>query len=243
MSIFIDIVLLATFVTFVVIFTRNGFVGTISKIGRTWISLFFSAILNPFVSGRIHEWFLLKPITRGVNNTLTELVSNNPNGYSLSELFENLPEGFIKFLKHYGISLAELEAEYGSDTEAVGDILGEIAEKISIPFSEMLSSILAYILCFVASLLFFAWLNMKIKQRRSPFFRFLDGVSGLVIGATIGYCAVFGISVVVYTIFQVIVAFNANSAVTAIYENSYIFKFVNEFDILGIIRNLWNIIV
>ena len=243
MSIFVDVVLVAIFVILLVAFTKNGFVGTISDIGKTWISLFFSAVLNPFVSGRIHEWFLIDPLTKGINNTLTGLVENNPNDYNLAQIFEKLPKGFLGFLEHYEISIAELEAEYGSATLASDKILAEISLKIATPCSEMLSSIIAYVLCFIASLIFFAWLKMKIKQRMSPFFRFLDSVMGLIVGAAIGYCAVFVVSVVTYTIFQVIVVFDANSPVTAVYENSYVFKFITEFDLLGVIKNIWNMIV
>lgn len=243
MSIFIDVVLVLTLVGFIVSFTKNGFAGSIIKIGKTWISLFFSAVLNPLVSARIHEWILYRPITKGINNTLTNLVENNPNHYNLGEVFDKLPEGFLNFLKNYNISLADLEAEYGSATEASESILAEISRKIALPFSETLSSIIAYIVCFVASFFFFAWLRKKIKQRRSPFFRVLDSIMGFLIGVALGCCAMFALSAVIFTVFQVIIVFDANSPVTAIYQNSYVFKFVNQFDILGFIKNLWNMIV
>ena len=243
MSIFIDCLLVITFVAFIISFTKNGFAGTIIKIGKTWISLFFSAVLNPMVSERIHEWFLYGSITKGINNTLTNLVENNPNDYNLSQVFAKLPEGFLNFLKNYNISLAELEAEYGSATEATDSILLEISRKIALPCSEMISSIIAYIICFVASFFFFRWLHLKIKQRRSPFFRVLDGIMGFMIGVSLGCCAMFALSAVIFTIFQVIIVFDANSPVTSIYENSYVFKFVNQFDIIGFIKNLWNMMI
>ena len=53
----------------------------------------------------------------------------------------------------------------------------------------------------------------------------------------------FALSALIFTIFQIIIVFDANSVVTQIYQDSYVFKFVNQFDILGFIKNLWIMIV
>lgn len=243
MSVFIDVALIITFVLFVISFTKNGFAGTIIRIGKTWISLFFSSVLNPLVSGMINDWFLFRPVQSGINNTLVALIENNPNKYNLSQLFDKLPAGFLGLLRHFGISLSELEAEYGSATEASEQILGDIATKIATPCAKAISGILAYIVCFIASLLFFVWLNRKIKQRRTPFFRFIDGIMGFVIGTAVGACAVFGIVTVIYTVFQIIIVFDASSSVTAVYEGSYVFKYVNELDAIGMLKNLFSSII
>lgn len=239
MSIVFDLILIAVFVLFVIHFTRNGFAGTIIKLGKTWISLFFSLVLNPIVSGKLHEWVLCERITNGVYGTLQDLVQSNPNGYGLGELFEKFPQGFLGLLEHFGISIQALEAEYGSSTEATDLILVDIAGKIATPASRAISSILAYIICFIASLIFFAWLGRKIKQRRTPFFRTVDNIMGFIIGTAIGFCAVFAIVTVTYTVFQLIIVFDASSKVFDIYNGSYVFKFMKDLDIIGILKNFF----
>ena len=239
MSIFIDVCLLAVFVVFVVMFSKYGFARTVYKIGKTWLSLFCSIILGPFVSERLREWFLQDLIAKGVNNTLTDLVANNPNGYTLSELFQNLPDGFVSFLNNFDISLPLLEVEYGSATEATNEIIFAISEIIAGGCAKLVSDFVGHVVCFVVALIFFAWLNFEIRKRRIGFFRVIDQIIGFVAGLVIGYCAVFGLSVLLHTIFQVVVAFNAQSSVTTIYENSYIFKFVAEFNMLGAVKQLF----
>ena len=239
MSILIDVVLVVVFISFVLSFTRNGFAGTIIKIGKTWISLFFAFVVNPTVTGMLNEWVLYRPIENGINNTLLNLLKSNPNGYNLGQLFEKLPSGFLDFLNYFGISISALEAEYGSATDATEEIILDISGKIASPCSSAISSILAYIITFIASLIFFAWIARKIKQRRTPFFRFVDGVMGFVIGTAIGACAVFGLVTLTYTVFQLIIVFDASSPVFSIYENSYVFKFMKELDVIGIIKNLY----
>ena len=236
MSIFIDLLLVAVFVFFAILFTKYGFARTAKKIGKTWLSVFCSMVLGPWVAGKLETLFLRKAITAGFNNTLTKLVENNPNDYDLAQLFARLPEGFVKFLNGYGINFADLEAEFGSSTTATTDIIRAISEKMATPCVGMISSIVGHVICFVVPLILFAWLDVQIRNRKYPFLRYVDHVSGFVVGATVGYCAAWGIAVVLYTMFQVVVCFDANSVVTKIYTNSYVFRFLNEFNTIEFLK-------
>ena len=68
MSIFIDLVLIVIFAVFVVIFSKNGFARTAYKIGKTWLSVFCSIILGPWLAGKLETLFLRQAITDGINN-------------------------------------------------------------------------------------------------------------------------------------------------------------------------------
>ncbi len=239
-SIVIDVLLVALFLFFIIIFSKYGFARTIDRIGKTWMSVFTSVILGPFVSTRIHDWFLGTAFTNGVKNTLITIVEENPNGYSLSELFQNLPEGMLRFLNNYDISLVELEATYGSATVANDAILQAIAERIAEPCATTVAKIAGHVICLVFSLLFFKWLDFEIKKRALPFFRYVDHVTGFLIGIAVGYCSVLGVSLLLNTIFQSVVAFDANSGVVTVYENSYIFRYISEFDLWATVKMLWH---
>ncbi len=235
MSILIDLILVAIFLTLLVVFTKNGFAKTVHQIGKVWLSLFCSIGLGPLISKPIHAWFLGSAFTGGIKNTLTTLVETNPNGYSLSELFRNLPTGLVRFLESYQISLPELEAEYGSASVVNEGLLQALAERIADPCASAVSALLGHVLGLIIPVVFFWWINRQIRKRRTRFFFYLDHIIGFVIGAVSGYCAVLGISLFLHTAFQSIVAFDVNSTVTLIYENSYIFKFVSEFNLWGAI--------
>ncbi len=237
MSILADVLLVAIFVAVVAGFTKYGFTRTMLRIGKAWMSVFTSCVLGPVVAGRLHSWILLKPITSGVHNTLTIAVNNNPNGYNLEELFQNLPDGLIRFLENYNISMPDLIATYGATTEASDEMLRVIAERIATPCSETISQWIGHIVCLLFSFLFFAWLEAREDVFAGRKGMMLDRISGFFIGVLIGCCAAWLIAMFAQLIFQVIVAFDANSAVTDIYQNSYIFKFLNEFDMIGAIKN------
>ena len=243
MSILIDILLIAVFVIFVIVFSKYGFARTTYKIGKTWLSVFCSMVLGPWVAAKLEGWFLRNTITTGINGTLLNLVENNPNQYSLEQLFERMPEGFISFLNSCGINFDQLEAEYGSSSYATEEMISAISERIADPCISMISSIIGHVICFIVPLIFFQWLNFQIRKRRVAFFRYIDHFVGFLVGVAIGYCVSLATALIVQTIFQVIVCFDAHSSVTGIYDNSYVFKFLNEFNSLEFIRELFKSLV
>ena len=240
-SILIDVLLVGLFVFFTIWFSKYGFIRTVYKIGKAWLSLFTSFAIGPFVSGRIRDWFLSSSITNGINSTLTNIVENNPNGYSIGELFANLPNGFVSFLAHNNISLPDLEAIYGSSTEASGDILYAIAERIAVPTADMIASISGYLLGFIIPFVFFKWLDAHIwRQKKVPFYRYVDIVFGSIVGIVIGVASAVALSTLIFTVFQIVMAFNAESVVMQIYTDSFVFEFINKLDVWGMVTGMFS---
>ena len=239
MSILIDVVLVLVFGLFVFKFTKDGFIMTLVKIGGKWLSVFVSLVLSPIVTGRLHEWVLLRHITSGIKSTLVGILESNPNGYNLEDLFTHLPNGFRGLLDYFGVSLASIEAEYGSASAATDAMLGEIALKIATPCSETIASILSYIICFVFSALFFWWLRRNVQRiMRHSFFRYVDIASGFLIGTVLGICVVFLLVTVTFTVFQLFIVYDASSTVMDIYNKSYVFRFLKSINMMQIVRGL-----
>ena len=51
-------------------------------------------------------------------------------------------------------------------------------------------------------------------------------------------CAAWALAFVLRTIFQVVVCFDANSGVTAVYESTYVMRFLNEFHVIGFLKQM-----
>ena len=243
MHIVIDLILISIFLAFAILFLKYGFARTAYRIGKTWLSVFCSMIIGPWVADKIDALFLRKALTNGINSTLTTLVENNANDYNLEQLFDALPQDFVSFLNSFGIDFAALEAEYGQSTYASREIIFAISEKIADPCIQMISSIIGHIICFVVPLIVFIYLNIQIRKRKVPFFRYVDHAFGLLVGLTIGYCLALATAMIISMVFQIVVCFNAESAVTSIYQKSYVLKFLNEFNTLGFIKSNINNLV
>lgn len=239
MSILADILLVVIFIGILAFFSKYGLVKALMKIGKSFLSFFCAMVLGPWVAGRLEVWFMRRLITDGVHTSLVSFVEQNANGYNLAEVFEHLPEGFVKFLNGLGASLDVLEAEYGSYTEAGEEILREMAERIADPCIGVASGVIGYLVCFFVPLLVMWWLGMETRKNTShPIFRFFDHVGGFLVGLVLAYSAVLLLSVFAHTVFQIVLAFDSSSTIMEIYQESYIFKFLKEFDTLGALQKL-----
>ena len=239
MSIAVDILLVLVFASVLFFFARKGLDSAVERLGKIWLDIAFALIVSPILM-QVFEAVLLRDlITDAVHGTLVDLIAHNANGYNLAELFENMPQNFVNLLDGLGASLATLEAEFGSYTEASDTILEEMAARIAAPCVKAVSSIVSFGLGILVPKIFRAWIRHELKKdSKRRFFRFLDRVDGLLVGVALGYLAVLGLSIVTRTVFQVIVAFDASIQVMPVYERSYIFKFLAEFDTFGAISDL-----
>ena len=237
-SIIIDILFLSVFALIVFFFTKFGLDRALLRIGRKWLSLACALIIGPSITNLLERWFLTDGITSAVHKSLVTVIDHNANGYNLKELFEQLPQGFVKFLDGLGASLSALEAEFGSYTEAGDEIIFAMAERIATPCVNLISSIIGMVLGFVIPWLFMKWLTYEIEKDEIPFFRVLDRIGGFLVGAAAGYTVLLGVCLLVRTIFQITVAIDASVTVMDIYYNSFIFRFIGEFDTIGMIKRL-----
>lgn len=240
MSIAIDVLLVVVLLVFSIRFTRVGFAKTVFRIGKTWLSLFTALVIGPVISGRIEAWFLSDTITGGICTTLERALENSTTGYNIQALFDHLPDGFVSFLEWFKISLVDLEATYGSLTEPNHEMLMEISELLAAPLASFASNLFGHIICFLITFFFFKWINLQIRKRRVPFLRYIDHIFGFIVGTSIGCAVVVGGSILARTVFQIILAFNGDSTIMSIYDNSYIFKFLGDLDIVGIFSQLFS---
>lgn len=239
MFIVLDLLLVAVFVFIVVFFSKNGLTHSLHKLGKVFLSVFCTFVLGPWASAKLEALFFRAPITNGVYNSLSALVEKNANGYNLAQIFEKLPEGFVNFLHSFGADLETLEAEFGSHTSASDEILHGMAERIADPCIGVLSSIIGHIVCFLVPLLVMLWLEKRLENReKHKFLRVVDHITGGLAGLILGYGAAVGLAVLTNTVFQVVLAFDSSSGIMSIYNDSYVCRFLNEFDTINFMKTL-----
>ena len=238
-AILADVLIILVFLGVVVFFAKHGLDRAIHMIGKAWLSAACALFIGPRITEFLENLFIRDGINAAVHSSLTDLIEHNANGYNLAELFANLPAGFVRFLDGLGASLTALEAEFGSYTEAGPEIVRAMAERIAAPCIGAISTIIGSFLAFIIPFLFFKWIEFEIKKDNShAYFRVFDHVGGVLVGMAAGYALVLGIALLTRTIFQVIVAFDASIPVMDVYNSSFIFKFLAEFDTFGTVSRL-----
>ncbi len=240
MSIIIDIILIVICLLFVIFFTKYGLDRALYKIGKAWLALACAFIFGPLITNFLEDLFITNLVTDAVHGSIKELITHNANGYNLAELFASMPENFVNLLDSLGASLSALEAEFGSYTEASDTIIRTMAERIAAPCISGISSILGHVIGFVIPWLFMKWIAYELKKdEKHKFFRVCDHIGGFFVGIAVGYVVVVVLSVLTSTIFQVVIAFDSSIQLMAIYEQSFVFKFLSEFDTIGAITNVF----
>ena len=233
MHIVTDIILVALFILAVVLLTKSGLAKALQKVGKKTWSLLCSALLGPWVSERLMDWFLRDAISGGVYSSVTKIIENSDTGTNLSALFDRLPDGFVRFLNGLGVNIDTLAAEYGDVTHASEEVMRAFANQIATPCINVVSTIIGYVVTFIAVALILWWITRGVERSEKKFFKVLDKIGGFLSGCVLGYCVTALLSIFVFTMFQVVLAFNAESLIMDVYNHSYVFKFLKEFDALG----------
>lgn len=240
-SIAVDVLLVLIFLLIAIFFTKHGLDGALNLLGKAWLAVAFALIIGPLITNFLEDLFITQAINNAVYNSLSDLIAHNANGYDLSQLFASLPANFVSLLDGMGASLSALEAEFGTYTEASADIIRTMAARIAEPCVLAISSILGYVLGIIIPWAILKWLAYEVKKdQKHKFFAFFDRLGGFFVGIALGYAAVVGLAIVTRTVFQVVVAFDASIPVLSVYDSSYVFRFLAEFDTVGTISSIFD---
>ena len=179
----LDILLVAIIIGTVCFYWKRGFVKAILSFGRTLVSALVAWIFGPKVGNVIAKRVIGNKITQKVYDTMAAIFDSAAESFNLSELFERAPENFIKILERFGGSVEELEAKYGSMTEATHETLFELAQSIADPITKLLSNVAGFLIIFLITfLLFFVFTGILSKIFELPVLKQINHLLGFLLG-------------------------------------------------------------
>ena len=187
MSWILDALVLLVLLGTIIVYTKRGFVKTVLGFGKTLISIIVATLLGPKLSTFIAEKIIGNRITQKVYNILMSLYSGSSETFDLSQLFEQLPEGFVRMVETLGGNVAELETKYGNMTAATKDTLVDFSQNIAQPITRIISDLFGYLLVFLATYVCFALLASIIaKIFEIPLLKQVNHFLGFVLGLAFG---------------------------------------------------------
>ncbi len=234
MTIFFDVLIVAVFLFSTIKYWRKGLIQAVLGFGKFIAAIIAAAALGRPVALWINDTFLSKWISDGVYSKISTYIVD---GQSLSEFFNGIPEGFRKIVELCGGEMATLIERYGSE-QASNDLIYDMAQTISTPLANAASAIMAYGLIFLVSLLIFSLVCLMFKKIEIPIVSTIDKILGLCLGLILGILGAAIIATVGHTVLEFISATSGNLEIIDWYNNSYVFKFVNELKIFSFIRGL-----
>lgn len=115
--------------------------------------------------------------------------------------------------------------------------IGAIFYSLGVPSA--FSGIIAFIIIFVAALILSKLLIKLLSKIKIPIITKVDKILGLLLGVVLGAIFVSFASTAIYTVIELISSVNADSEIMAVYEDSYVFKFIYDLKLFDFIRNLF----
>ncbi len=112
---------------------------------------------------------------------------------------------------------------------AIGNLIDE---------SSVLSRVLSYIGVFIVAYIACTLIMTLLKQIKIPLVTQVDKLLGMAVGGVFGLISIAVIVAILYSLLYAISKVSSGSDVMQIYESSYIFKFINEFNIFGFIKDI-----
>ena len=101
-----------------------------------------------------------------------------------------------------------------------------------------LSRVLAYICVFILTFVCATIVMYLLKSIKIPVISTLDKLLGILIGFALGMITVSMIAVMLNSLLSALTWLTSDNSYIAVYDNSYVFKFVNEFNIFGFIKDI-----
>lgn len=227
MSIFLDLVLLALLVMFVVLGAKKGFVKALLDGFSTLIAGVLAYTFVDPASQYAYDSFVRGILKNRLNNALSSSANDyNTVAEKVEELIIKIPDSAINFSEKIGFNVSgmlEALVEKNSDKEVLVEaIMTDILDKIMMPLVETVTLIILFVLFILAMKVVVWFLDGIVKK--IPVIKETDKIFGGILGILKG--------VVVVLVVCLILAFMAKSS-----ENTQFVEMVTSSKILEFVNN------
>lgn len=194
-----DVVIVIIFIIFAVNGIKKGFIKSICGVGITILSIVLALNLNEPLAQYFRSTVVYEQLTENLNEKIQGYVTDSMNEGSLDELFEQAPAGLSAILSGFGTNTEEVAQKYREMiTAGEENISAKIYDYIVEPAAKSLSSVLAILVVFLASIIL---LNIAVKLLdlifKLPVLNFANKAGGLAVGIVMALLVSFVLCMVV----------------------------------------------
>ena len=195
MSIVLDLILLAIFVIAVISCWRRGFVRSLMRFVSLIGAIIITRIFYPVVSGFLHDNLFFGKISGYIRSVFERDVGST--GKSVSDLFSELPEFFVKFLNRFSTQ-QNAEGFYNHNPNATPT---QLSDYMAEPISRTISNVVAIVGLFLVSYILLKLLTLLIDRLVSiPLLNGLNHGLGIVFGVVLGIALVWVASILFHAL-------------------------------------------
>lgn len=185
MSLAIDALILFSAIIIIWLGAKRGFIRSFMGLISGVVSAVAAYAFTPVVSEYIKVYFLKDRIAQGIAETLRSLAFDTDTDlYNLDRLAADRPEPFLDILKRYGINAGSFSDNIRGITGCTEDVVNGYAEQIAKPVTDLISSVIAFAVLFIACLFILSLLTSLLDLIfRLPVLRGANMFFGFLLGA------------------------------------------------------------
>ena len=225
-SLILDVVLFALILMILIKYTIVGFVKSALNLVKLVLSVILAVALRAPLAQLFDKWFMQSAVVGWVNTSLTKSLEGQNPTVDFVKIYNDTPQFYSSVLSNFGLDAGKLDAQMNSlGTENVQ----ETAELIGAPFANLLSTILAVIAIFAASMIVLTIVVWLINKLLTHGLKLANTLLGTALGLVVSAATVWGVGFVVGILINLL---------GPVYPNIFNQELVDKSMVLGMVEKL-----
>lgn len=196
----LDVIIVLLFLIFAVDGAKKGFIKSVFGMGVTIAAILIALNFHEPVAEYFRGTLVYRQLTDNLNEKIEEYVSDTLDEQSLSELLDEAPAGISALLAGFGTGTEEVKEKYAELVRnGETEIAAKLSDSIVEPAAKTLSSALAVLVVFLASIIV---LNLAVMLLdlifKLPVLNFANKAGGFALGLVVGLLVCFVFCTVVH---------------------------------------------
>ncbi len=183
MNFILDAIIIIICIMIIVTSTKKGFIKSIMGLGSNIAAIFVGAAFTPVIAPIVSEKYILKPIAEGIRDTLESLVKNPSGGFDIDKALSEIPVEFNEILSRYGADIDKIKNSFSGINNGTQESIDELAEMITAPVANTISSVLTFLLLFIATIIVLSIITFILDMIfKFPILNTANGALGFLFG-------------------------------------------------------------
>jgi len=230
-SLTIDIILGLIILVTVIRNAIRGFIKSLIIMMKSALAIFLAYLLNAPLAKGFSAWFM-GDLAHGWVSDIMLSTAHKDGGYALYEIFDGIPEWFVKVTMSNGIEKERVQYYFVDENLASEAIVKEFSHPVGEALSMLISRIIAFIVIFIVVEIILIFVG-KLLDRLSdaPIWKGLNIILGGLMGAIISAAIVWFLSMCIIWVIDFGANYYPDVFTHEVVENTVILELFGEYNL------------
>ena len=226
-----------------IIISRNaarGFIKSFISLMKSVLAVFLAYLFNAPLARALSNG-VFKDLSRGWVKDLMLSTEKSSGGYALYEIFDGIPDWFIKVSVSHGIEKEKVTHYFVEENPASLETVEELSKPLGNALSMLISTVIAFIIIFIAIEIVLIGVGALLnKLGKVSVWKVVNVVLGALIGAIISVVVAWLISMVIIFVFEFGTNYYPNIFKQEIIEKTVIVEFFKDHNLFTMVKSIFD---